>query len=338
MINHKAIFETEPSLYLVLNPELIIVAVSNNYLIATKRVREEIVGRHLFDVFPDNPDDPNATGVRNLSTSLQTVFDTKEAHTMAIQKYDIQLPENEGGHFVERFWSPINVPVFDEKGDIQYIVHRAEDVTDFVAISGDSSEKGKLNDELNQKIERMEREIFLRGQEMQKQNREMIKLNKELLVARDQAIESSQLKSAFLANMSHELRTPLGVILGMSEILAIDELTEEQVQITSMIEQSARALLALVNDILDLSKIEAGKMIFEEKNFCPTQLIQKFATLLETAAKKKNLDLTLELDADLPESVLGDDQRVGQVLLNLLGNAVKFTSTGSVKVKLSKSE
>ncbi|MCW5821432.1 MAG: response regulator [Cyanobacteria bacterium TGS_CYA1] len=334
----QAIFEDGPSLYMVLDPGLDIVALSNKYLEATKTKRQEIVGRNIFDVFPDNPDDPNATGVCNLRLSLQTVIETREAHTMAIQKYDIRVPGDEGAKFVERYWSPVNCPVFGPNKELLYIVHRVEDVTDFVLIKQSESGPTKDTEELYQQIDRMEREIFVRGQEMQKQNREMITLNKELLVTRDQAIESSQLKSAFLANMSHELRTPLGVILGMSELLACDDLSEDQKEVTSLIEQSARALLALVNDILDLSKIEAGKMIFDERNFSPAQMVHSYAALLQSAAAKKDLNLIVEIDPSLSSNVLGDDQRVGQVLLNLLNNAIKFTEKGSVKIEVSEIE
>lgn len=334
----KAIFEDGPSLYMVLDPALNIVALSNKYLHATQTRREEIVGRYIFDVFPDNPDDPHATGVRNLKTSLQTVIETGEAHTMAIQKYDIRVSGDEGPKFVERYWSPVNCPVFGLDKELLYIVHRVEDVTDFVLIKQAESNKDVANEELHQQIERMEREIFLRGQEMQKQNREMIKLNKELLIMRDQAIESSQLKSAFLANMSHELRTPLGVILGMSELLSTDELSEDQKEVASLIEQSARSLLALVNDILDLSKIEAGKMLFDERNFSPAQMVHSYAALLQTAAKKKDLELMVQVAPSLQLNLIGDDQRVGQILLNLLNNAIKFTDKGSVKIEVSELE
>lgn len=334
----KAIFEDGPSLYMVLDPALNILALSNKYLHATQTRREDIVGRYIFDVFPDNPDDPHATGVRNLKTSLQTVIETGEAHTMAIQKYDIRVYGDEGPKFVERYWSPVNCPVFGFDRELLYIVHRVEDVTDFVLIKQAESNKDGANEELHQQIERMEREIFLRGQEMQKQNREMIKLNKELLIMRDQAIESSQLKSAFLANMSHELRTPLGVILGMSELLSTDELSEDQKEVTSLIEQSARSLLALVNDILDLSKIEAGKMLFDERSFSPAQMVHSYAALLQTAAKKKDLELMVQVAPSLQLNLIGDDQRVGQVLLNLLNNAIKFTDKGSVKIEVSELE
>jgi PAS domain S-box-containing protein len=128
-LDFRQLFESAPGLYLVLTPELQIVAVSNAYLQATMTQREQILGRHLFDVFPDNPDDPSATGVRNLNASLQRVLKNSVPDTMAVQKYDIRRPESEGGGFEERYWSPVNSPVFGRSGSVEYIIHRVEDVT-----------------------------------------------------------------------------------------------------------------------------------------------------------------------------------------------------------------
>ena len=102
----QALFESAPGLYLVLTPTLTIVAVSDAYLKATMTTREEILGRGLFEVFPDNPDDPTATGVRNLRASLDRVLTNRVPDSMAVQKYDIRRPESEGGGFEERYWRP----------------------------------------------------------------------------------------------------------------------------------------------------------------------------------------------------------------------------------------
>src|SRR5919106_3046128 len=155
----RALFEAAPGLYLVLDPELRIVAVTNAYLRATMTRREEIMGRGIFEVFPDNPDDPEATGVRNLSTSLDRVRKRRVADIMAVQKYDIPRPAEEGGGFEERYWSPKNTPVLDEEGELAYIIHRVQDVTEFVRLSERGSEQ--------------EAEIFLRGQELQELNRKL---------------------------------------------------------------------------------------------------------------------------------------------------------------------
>jgi len=125
----RLLFEAAPDPYLVLAPDLTIVAVSDAYLRATMTQRERIVGRALFEVFPDNPADPAAEGVRNLKASLEQVLNHHVPDAMPVQKYDIRRPQSAGGGFEERFWSPVNTPVFDESGALIYIVHRVEDVT-----------------------------------------------------------------------------------------------------------------------------------------------------------------------------------------------------------------
>jgi PAS domain S-box-containing protein len=125
----QALFESAPGLYLVLTPALTIVAVSEAYLKATMTRREKILGRNLFDVFPDNPNDPTSSGVSNLSVSLKRVLEKRAPDAMAVQKYDIRRPESEGGGFEERYWSPVNSPVLGTKGEVVYIIHRVEDVT-----------------------------------------------------------------------------------------------------------------------------------------------------------------------------------------------------------------
>src|ERR1700730_8040017 len=128
----RRLFEATPGLCLVLDPSLTIVAASDAYLSATMTRREEIVGRGIFDVFPDNPEDPEATGSRTLRASLDRVRATRKPDAMAIQKYDIRRPEAEGGGFEERFWSPVNSPVFGQGNHVVYIIHRVDDVTEFV--------------------------------------------------------------------------------------------------------------------------------------------------------------------------------------------------------------
>src|SRR5919201_1367760 len=123
----RALFEAAPGLYLVLDPELRIVGASDAYLEATMTRREDILGRGIFDVFPDNPDDPEATGVANLRASLERVRRHGRPDTMAVQKYDIRKPPEDGGGFEVRYWSPTNSPVHDDRGRLAYIIHRVED-------------------------------------------------------------------------------------------------------------------------------------------------------------------------------------------------------------------
>jgi PAS domain S-box-containing protein len=128
-LNFWAVFESAPDAYLLLAPDpphFTMVAANEARLRATLTRREDVIGRPLFEVFPDNPDDPAATGVRNLLASLDEVIRTGKPHRMALQKYDIRTP---GGTFEERYWDPLNSPVFDDRGDLIYIIHRVEDVT-----------------------------------------------------------------------------------------------------------------------------------------------------------------------------------------------------------------
>jgi PAS domain S-box-containing protein len=130
----KTLFESAPGLYLVLDPgpNFTIVAVSDAYLRATMTRRAEIVGRPLFDVFPDNPDDPTASGTRNLAASIARAIETRAPDAMAVQKYDIRRPAEEGGGFEERWWSPVNAPVVGPDGAVRYVIHRVEEITALV--------------------------------------------------------------------------------------------------------------------------------------------------------------------------------------------------------------
>jgi PAS domain S-box-containing protein len=143
--------------------------------------REEILGRGIFDVFPDNPDDPSATGVRNLRTSLQLVIQDKTPDTMAVQKYDIRKPESEGGGFEERFWSPVNSPVFGSDKGVVYIIHCVEDVTEFVRLKQQTLEQEKLAEKLRTHAGQMEAEVYQRAAEVQEANRRLEATNQALL-------------------------------------------------------------------------------------------------------------------------------------------------------------
>jgi signal transduction histidine kinase len=133
----RALFESVPGNYLVLDPDLTIVAVSDAYAHATMTRREEIVGRGLFDVFPDNPGDPAATGVTNLRGSLERVLATRATHEMPTQKYDIPRPQEQGGGFEERYWSPKNAPVLAADGSVAFIIHSVVDVTAIETLNAD---------------------------------------------------------------------------------------------------------------------------------------------------------------------------------------------------------
>jgi signal transduction histidine kinase len=332
--DYRTLFESAPGLYLVLAPDFTITAVSNAYLQATMTVRERILGRNLFDVFPDNPDDPAATGTSNLRASLNRVLQTKQPDTMAVQKYDIRRPESEGGGFEERFWSPVNSPVLGSDGHVMFIIHRVEDVTDFVRLKHQGTEQHRLTEELRTRAGQMESEIFLRAQEVQETNRQLLLVNEELArrsEERTQLYERlrrlDELKTQFFANVSHELRTPLTLILGPARRLAErPNLDPEDRSAAEGIERNARILLRHVNDLLDLSKLEAGRMTVEYADVDLASLVRRMAALFESIARERGMTFTVAAPDACRAQI--DAAKIERVLMNLLSNAIKFTPAG----------
>ncbi|WP_460711494.1 hybrid sensor histidine kinase/response regulator [Lysobacter terrae] len=314
MPDFRVLFERAPGLFLVLRPDagFTILAASDAYLRATLTQREQIVGRGLFDVFPDNPDDQSANATHNLRTSLQRALQQRAPDTMAVQKYDIRRPDSEGGGFEARYWSPVNTPIFAPTGEPQYVIHRVEDVTGYV--------------QLSQQGAAMEREIVERS-------RELAAANVQLREANERQAELDRAKTAFFDNISHEFRTPLTLILGPIEDAIGQPARTLRGRELEAVHRNTLRLLRLVNSLLDFARLEAGRL---RSTFEPTDLAVltaglagSFQSLLASAG------LVLAVDCPpLPEPIHVDRGQWEKIVLNLMSNAYKFTFAGGIAVRL----
>ena len=185
-IDYQKIFESAPALFLLLRADesFTILDASNAYLRATYTERDAIVGRSVFAVFPDNPEEEGATGTADLRSSLMRVLADRQPDTMAVQQYDIRRPASEGGGFEERHWSPVNAPVFGPDGRMLYIVHRVEDVT----------ELSRTNRALAREGETMRLEVMLRGQELQEANRQLREATEQFQAMYEQGLFAARLR------------------------------------------------------------------------------------------------------------------------------------------------
>ncbi|NBD14194.1 ATP-binding protein [Corallococcus silvisoli] len=325
----RSLFEASPDPYLVLTPGFIIVAVTDSYLRVTQTRREAILGRHIFDVFPNNPLDPTATGVGNLRESLERVLRTRAPDAMAVQKYDIPRPESAGGGFEPRYWSPLNTPVFDADGTLRYVLHRGEDVTEFIGLKNRGDEQNRQHAALRARADEMEGEIFRRAQQLQE-------TNQQLRTANEQLGELDRLKSEFFANVSHEFRTPLTLMLGPTEDLLAGRagpLSDEVRKEMERVHRNAGRLLKLVNALLDLSRLEAGP---REERFVPADLAAltaDAASSFRSAMERAGLKLTVDCPP-LSQPVYVAPDLWEQIVLNLVSNAFKFTPQGGVTLRL----
>jgi signal transduction histidine kinase/ActR/RegA family two-component response regulator len=317
----RQLFESAPGLYLVLDPQLRIVAVSDAYLRATMTEREQILGRGLFEVFPDNPEDELASGEANLRDSLERVVRYRVPDSMAVQKYDIRRPESEGGSFEVRYWSPVNTPVLDAARQLIYLIHRVEDVTEFVRTKQQEAQHQQRADELGQQVERIEAEVLERSH--------------ELLVANRRLQAASQIQNEFLSRVSHELRTPLNAVLGFGELLGLEDsgLSPEHRDWVSMILMGGRHLLQLLDDVLDISRIAGGELSMLVEEVEVPELLTSVVELIRPQSAAQHIEVRAGALPPVGTKVLADQQRLRQVMLNLLSNAVKYNHpAGKVSV------
>ena len=219
----------------------------------------------------------------------------------------------------------LGTPIYDESGNITYAIAAFKDITK-------SKQAEKLLARYNRTLEAQVKE---RTQELSQTLEHLKATQQELIEAKEAAECANRAKSEFLSQMSHELRTPLNAILGFTQVLAHENsLTPVQQDHLGIIKRSGEHLLSLINDVLEMSKIEAGRITLNENSFDLFGLLSSLEEMLQLKAKSKGLQLIFDYAPDLPQYVQTDESKLRQVLINLLGNAIKFTSSGGVTLRV----
>ncbi len=298
----KQLFESAPGLYLVLSPDFRIIAVSDNYLRATMVERKNVLGKSLFEVFPDNPDDATATGTKLLRASLERVLEKKVVDVMAIQKYDIRKPASEGGEYEVRYWSPANTPVFDDSQNIKYIIHKAEDVTEFVRLRQTGIEQNKANQELKLEKDHLEK------------------------VRQSQRMEAM---GQLAGGIAHDFNNILATILLSCEssLLKPDTPASVKQNLKDILEGSERAAV-LTRQLLAFSR----KQVLQPTILNINVVVREIEILLNRLLNEK-ISFSTDL-ADGLGNTLIDKGQVEQIILNLVVNARDAMANGG-KITIS---
>ncbi|MFO0726631.1 MAG: ATP-binding protein [Myxococcota bacterium] len=298
----QLLFEKAPGLYLVLDPGLNIVAVSDAYLAATMTEREKILGRHLFDVFPDNPAELKATGTTNLRASLIRVLAEHRPDAMAVQRYDVR--EAGSGAFQYRYWSPLNSPVFGPDGALAYIIHRVEDVTELMRLTGQAGEDT-----------RKEAEVLKRAQQIQDVNQELRQKSAELEYQLRQA-QKLEAVGRLAGGIAHDFNNLLSVVLTVSALLIDDErLAPELRPEIEEIERAGDRAATLTRQLLAFSR----QQVLEPRVLQLNALIGDLHKMLSRILGE-HIQIRQRLAPDLGK-ILADPSQLEQVVMNLIVNA-----------------
>jgi PAS domain S-box-containing protein len=300
--------------------------------------RSEAMFRQLFDAVPDLVTVSRLSDGKFIEVNAEFLRRTglsreKALTTSTLETGQWARPE-ERKLFVQKLRADGHVREFEVDFRLQGAVvpYLASSVV--VEVDGETCTLGVGHDIT--RIKEGERALHEAQQRLSAQVEELTSTQRELIAAREAAMDASHAKSEFLSSMSHEIRTPMNAILGMAELLEDTPLNRDQKKYLSIISNNGDALLALINDILDLAKVEAGRAGLEQINFDLENLTDKVVETLSLRAHSKGLELAVHMMPDVPRQLGGDPLRLRQVLINLIGNAIKFTESGQVLLTLER--
>lgn len=300
----EAIMENTSAQLAYLDPQFNFIEVNSAYATGSGHQKDGLVGRNHFDLFPDAEN----------QEIFQRVVDTGEHVRFSAKPF----------RFADQPWREITywdwslVPIKDAAGKVEALVFSLLDVT----------ERTRMEEALRKANEELERRV-------QERTAELVKANEELYKAKEAAEAAAETKAAFMANMSHELRTPMNYIVGMTSLLLEEPLSPELKDYVETIRQGSDEMMALINNILDFTKVEKDKAVLEYQPLNLRALVDESLEMVASQAAKKSLSLASTIKHGTPDSIVGDYGRLRQIITSLLSNAIKFTDEGEISLSVS---